>query len=54
MDHIKYKDYLYRIAINRLDGELYKVRSKEPWSGQVKYSNELIGLGICESIEQKF
>ena len=53
-DHIKYKDYLYRIAINRLDGELYKVRSKEPWSGQVKYSNELIGLGICESIEQKF
>jgi len=54
-DHIKYKDHLYRVGINRLDGEIYKIRSKEPWSGQdSKYSVELIGLGICESIEQKF
>ena len=29
-DGIEYKDHLYQIAINRLDGELYQIRSTEP------------------------
>jgi hypothetical protein len=59
-DHIGYKDHLYQIAINRLDGELYQVRSTEPVTSKSmivdfsKYKIELVLAYKCKIHEQKF
>ena len=59
-DHIGYKDHLYQIAINRLDGELYQVRSTEPVTSKSmivdfsKYKTEFVLAYECKTQEQKF
>ena len=59
-DRIGYKDHLYQIAINRLDGELYQIRSTEPVTSKSmivdfsKYKTELVLAYKCKTHEQKF
>ena len=59
-DRIGYKDHLYQIAINRLDGELYQIRSTEPVTSKSmivdfsKYKTELVLAYECKTQEQKF
>ena len=59
-DNSKYKKYLYRILINRLDGEVYHVRSTEPSTSKTllenfnKYEMELAFGYKCKSQEMKF
>ena len=38
-DNRKYKKYLYKILINRLDGEVYHVRSTEPSTSKTLLEN---------------
>ena len=59
-DNRKYKKYLYKILINRLDGEVYHVRSTEPSTSKTllenfnKYEMELAFGYKCKSQEMKF
>ena len=59
-DGIEYKDHLYQIAISRLDGELYQIRSTEPETSKSmkldfsKYKTELVLAYKCKTHEQKF
>ena len=59
-DNKKYKKYLYKILINRLDGEVYQVRSTEPSKSKTllenfdKYEMELAFGYKCKSQEMKF
>ena len=59
-DGIEYKDHLYQIAINRLDGELYQIRSTEPETSKSmkldgkNYKIELVLAYKCKTHEQKF
>ena len=59
-DNSKYKKYLYKILINRLDGEVYHVRSTEPSTSKTllenfnKYEMELAFGYKCKSQEMKF
>ena len=59
-DGIEYKDHLYQIAISRLDGELYQIRSTEPETSKSmkldfsKYKTELVLAYECKTQEQKF
>jgi len=59
-DRIGYKDHLYQIAISRLDGELYQIRSTEPVTSKSmivdfsKYKTELVLAYKCKTHEQKF
>ena len=59
-DNSKYKKYLYKILINRLDGEVYHVRSTEPSTSKTllenfdKYEMELAFGYKCKSQDMKF
>ena len=59
-DGIEYKDHLYQIAISRLDGELYQIRSTEPETSKSmkldsnNYKTELVLAYTCKTHEQKF
>jgi hypothetical protein len=59
-DGIEYKDHLYQIAISRLDGELYQIRSTEPETSKSmkldfnNYKTELVLAYKCKTHEQKF
>ena len=59
-DNRKHKKYLYKILINRLDGEVYHVRSTEPSTSKTllenfdKYEMELAFGYKCKSQEMKF
>ena len=59
-DGIEYKNHLYQIAINRLDGELYQIRSTEPVTSKSmivdfsKYKTEFVLAYECKTQEQKF
>ena len=59
-DNEKYRKHLHKILINRLDGEVYHVRSTEPSSTKSllenfdKYEMELAFGYKCKSQEMKF
>ena len=48
------RDYIYAIALQRVEGILGIVRSTRPWDGSGKYDMELIWELTCKKLDKKF
>ena len=55
-DNEKYKEHLYQVIIERVEGIFGIARSKKPWHGTGTYDFEIVSgkAFICTKLEKKF